>query len=890
MGKFGILTVAAIAASAAFAWEGPVDGGRLACDFVADGIVRVQYALDGRLASNDTGAVVPQDALPFEAKTVEDDTSVTLSGGGLVVKIDKTSGRVVFKDAATGQVLLAEAANIPHVGKRISTEKVIYDEKSARTEHTANGDVIVKDVLSRKKGEETTQYQVRFDWQKDESLYGLGQHVEDYLDLRGKEQFLTQHNLKIAVPVLVSTAGYGLLFDAGSAMRFDDRDGAGLFEIEAAKELDYYFLKGPRLDDVIARYRKLTGECPMLPRYAFGYVQSKERYRSSDEILATLKRYRDLEVPIDVIVQDWNYWPQGWGYMKMDPKHYPDRPALAKGVHDLNGRLMVSIWPNPQHCPQEEDFRKRGFMRPNNAYDAFNAAARDHYWKYANDEFFSCGFDAWWCDCSEPVDADWKRMPEGYGLDNASERWEKNVEMLSDTLGAERSSLFSLYHARGIYEHQRAATDRKRVVNLTRSSYAGQQRYSTISWNGDTSADWASFKRQIPSGLNFMASGTPYWTVDVGAFFVKEHSDLWFWKGKFPDGVKDPAYREYYVRMLEWAAYLPMFRSHGTDTPREIWNFGERGTPHFDAIEKTIRGRYELLPYIYSVAAKVTREGYTMTRLLAFDFPDDRQARDVKDEFMFGPSLLVAPVTDPGVTSRRVYLPAFKTPGGANGAWYDVRTGARYAAGTTVDAPAPLDSIPVFQKAGSIVIKGPVVQYADAQRGLPLEVVVAPGADAEFEFYDDDGVTYDYEKGQFQTVKFRWNDAAKKLTASPLGAVKYTVKVLSAAEPGAAQMAGDGDNGTRWVADGRDKSPWIQADFGAPREVSEAKLFFTQPAFGHNWKLEGSLDGLEWFAVAEETGKPCRSPHIAKVGKTVRYLRLSVLDGDPGLWEFKVFN
>ena len=787
MGKSGILTVAAIAASAAFAWEGPVDGGRLACDFVADGIVRVQYALDGRLASNDTGAVVPQDALPFEAKTVEDDTSVTLSGGGLVVKIDKASGRVVFKDVATGQVLLAEAANIPHVGKRISTEKVIYDEKSARTEHTANGDVIVKDVLSRKRGEETTQYQVRFDWQKDESLYGLGQHVEDYLDLRGKEQFLTQHNLKIAVPVLVSTAGYGLLFDSGSAMRFDDRDGAGLFEIEAAKELDYYFLKGPRLDDVIARYRKLTGECPMLPRYAFGYVQSKERYRSSDEILATLKRYRDLEVPIDVIVQDWNYWPQGWGYMKMDPKHYPDRPALAKGVHDLNGRLMVSIWPNPQRCPQEKDFRDRGFMRPNNAYDAFNPAARDLYWKYANDEFFSCGFDAWWCDCSEPVDADWKRMPEGYGLENARARWEKNAELLSDTLGAERSSLFSLYHARGIYEHQRAATDRKRVVNLTRSSCAGQQRYSTISWNGDTSADWASFKRQIPSGLNFMASGTPYWTVDVGAFFVKERSDLWFWKGKFPDGVKDPAYREYYVRMLEWAAYLPMFRSHGTDTPREIWNFGERGTPHFDAIEKTIRGRYELLPYIYSVAAKVTREGYTMTRLLAFDFPDDRQARDLKDEFMFGPSLLVAPVTDPGVTSRRVYLPAFKTPGGANGAWYDVRTGARYAAGTTVDAPAPLDSIPVFQKAGSLVIKGPVVQYADAQRGLPLEVVVAPGADAEFEFYDDDGVTYDYEMGKFTTVKFRWNDAAKKLTASPLGAVKYTVKVFSAAEPCVAQ-------------------------------------------------------------------------------------------------------
>ena len=751
----------------ALAWEGLVDGNRLSCEFVAEGIVRVQYVLGDKLKDNATGVVSESSR---RALTPGADKL-----GDLAFTVDPATGRIVFTEARTGRVLLAESATAPHAGERVNTEKIVYDEKSARTVHTANGDVVVKDIISRKPGEETTRYQVRFDWKADESLYGLGQHVEDYLDLRGKEQFLTQHNLKAMVPVLVSTKGYGLLFDAGSAMRFDDRGGAGLFEIEAAKSLDYYFLYGKTLDGVIARYRELTGACPMLPRYAFGYVQSKERYRSSDEIISTVKRYRELGVPLDVIVQDWNYWPQGWGYMKMNPKFYPDRPALAQGVHELNAHLMVSIWPNPQKCPQLDDFRKRGLMRPNNdAYDAFNPAARDLYWEYADKEFFSCGFDAWWCDCSEPVDGDWKMMPKGYGLFDAKKRWELNSEKLADTLGVERGSLFSLNHAQGIYEHQRAATDAKRVLNLTRSSYAGQQRYSTITWNGDTSADWESFKRQIPSGLNFMATGCPYWTVDAGGFFVGERGQ-WFWKGKFPQGVKDPTFREYYVRMLEWAGYLPMMRSHGTDTPREIWNFGERGTPHFDAIEKAIRTRYALLPYIYSLAAKVTREHYTMARLLAFDFTDDLKTRDIKDEYMFGPALLVCPVTDPGVTSRTVYLPKFTLPNGGNGAWYDVRTGKKYAAGTTVDVPAPLESIPVFQKAGTIVVRGPVVQYAAAQQGLPLEVTVAPGADAVFELYDDVGDGYAYERGEFTLKTLRWNDAKRELTG---GEANTTVRVL----------------------------------------------------------------------------------------------------------------
>lgn len=634
---------------------------------------------------------------------------------------------------------------------------MLYDESSAEVVHTANGDVIVRKEAGRVKGEEAWRYRVRFDWREGESLYGLGSHLAGELDLRGREVFLVQHNLKACIPVLVSTGGYGLLFDAGCAMRFSDKDGEGLVELKSADELDYYFIRGERLDDVVASYRRLTGAAPMMPKYLFGYVQSKERYRSSDEVLSVVRRYRELGVPLDLIVQDWNYWPQGWGYMKMDRRAYPDPAALADGVHALGAKLMVSIWPNPQKCPQEKEFRDAGHLLPNNVYDAFSPDARAHYWQWADREFFANGFDAWWCDCSEPLDADWKAMPEGYGFASEAERYAKNDDLLSATLGPKRASLFSLYHARGIYENQRAATNSKRVVNLTRSSYAGQQRYSTITWNGDTSADWESFKKQIPEGLAFMAAGCPYWTVDAGGFFTKTKQNLWFWRGAFPGGAKSEAYREYYVRMLQWAAFLPVMRSHGTDTPREIWNFGGRGEPYFDAIEKTIGERYELLPYTYSLAAKVTREGYTMARLLAFDFPNDATVRNMGDEYMFGPSLLVCPVTDPGQKTRRVYLP--------NGAaWYDFRSGRREEGGRWIEAAAPLDAIPVFAKAGSIIPTIPKMQHTGEIANPVTTLTAYPGADGEFTLYDDAGDGYQYEKGESTEIPLKWDDAEKTLT------------------------------------------------------------------------------------------------------------------------------
>lgn len=483
----------------------------------------------------------------------------------------------------------------------------------------------------------------------------------------------------------------------------------------------------------------------------------------------------------------------------MNPKYYPSPKALADSVHAMNAKLMVSIWPNPQWCPEAEDFKSRGMMLEHDVYDVFNPEARKHYWKYANDEFFSQGFDAWWCDSSEPLDGDWNRIPattpdgKKYGWDSQEYRWKLNKDVLSEALGAERSSLYSLYHSMGIYENQRKAMSEsgytgaeKRVVNLTRSSYSGQQRYGTVVWNGDTHASWDSFRQQIPSGLNYMATGNPYWTVDVGSFFTKNNGRSWFYKGQFPNGVKDDNYKEYYVRMFQWATFLPMLRSHGSDTPREIWQFVTDEEKAADAplaeckyagaVLDMINMRYSLLPYIYSMAARQSNllsngavEGFSMARPLAFDYPEDAAVLDIKDQYMFG-DFLVCPVTHPmsETTVRKVYLPKGDT-------WTDRWTGKTYEGGQYIDydlakgngtsaVDAGMRSFPLFVKSGSIITTTEVAEYSDAQFGKPVTITVVPGKDAEFTLYEDEGDNYNFEKGMFSTIKLTWNEAKKTLT------------------------------------------------------------------------------------------------------------------------------
>ncbi len=748
-----MLLILAIFSSKANGLQIPVDGGFLKVSFVCADIVRVQFSPDGQFVGNKTGVCISHSNQSFFESVVQERDWKSIISDSLEVRVN-TKGAVSFYNRS-GQLLLSENLFQPRTVQRRWIEKVSYDESSKAVVHTANGDVQQMQIARRDTIGSTWRYFLNFQWQKGEALYGLGSHMEDYMNLRGKRLYLCQHNLKAMVPVLNSTAGYGLLFDAGCAMQFYDDYEHGVM-LDAAHEIDYYFMKGATMDKTVERYRWLTGECPMMPRYLFGYTQSKERYVSSDDLLSTLKTFRERHIPVDMIVQDWNYWPNGqWGTMKMVPEFFPDKKLLADSIHKMNARLMISIWPNAMNSPQWEDFRDRNLLFPGTTvYDAFNPAARDLYWQYADKEFFKNGFDAWWCDSSEPIDADWNSFPDYYDATNQHWRWQLSTDALSAALGAERSQLFSLYHAMGIYEHQRVATSAKRVVNLTRSSYAGQQRYSTITWNGDTYASWKSFAQMIPAGLNFMATGCPYWSIDVGAFFTKTWERQWFHRGEYPEGCKDPAYRELYCRMLQFATFLPVMRSHGSETPREPWQFGNPGEPYYESILSSIRLRYRLLPYIYSVAARVSKEGYTMTRALAFDFPKDEKVLNLKDEFMFGPSLLVAPMTESG-NSRKVYLPK-------GSGWRDFYTNRHYEGSQWITVDAPISQIPLFVRDGSILPLGPDVEYAD-ESPAPVEILVYPGADTSFTLYQDAGDGYAYEKGDFSTQVFTWDEKAQRL-------------------------------------------------------------------------------------------------------------------------------
>jgi len=726
----------------------------------------VQYSADGSFKENGTIACVDHNPAEMHIRKVDEGYCVRLISDSMCVTVDRNG--VMYYTDLSGNPLLQTAFDQPYSSEKIWLVNTEFDESTRRIEKTADGEKTVMDVLRQDTIGQAWKYTVQFKLTDSEALYGLGSHMEDYLNLRGKKVGLIQHNLKAVVPVLNSTNGYGLLFDAGCGIVYDDTSDVMKMELEAAQTLDYYFMKGATLDKTVSNYRYLTGAVPMQPRYMFGYIQSKERYVDAAELQGVVERYRENHLPLDVIVQDWMYWPSGWGYIHLDSLRYPDATALADTIHMMNTHLMVSIWPNPSGCPEADDFKAHGWYLGGTAYDAYNADARKLYWKYASETFFNHGFDAWWCDCTEPIDADWHQMPEGYGWDSHEERYASSNAALSKLLGAERANTFSLFHSQGIYENQRAQTSEKRVVNLTRSSFAGQQRFATITWNGDTHASWKGFARMIPAGLNFMATGCNYWTVDAGAFFTIK-TPTWFYDGSFGWNKDNKGYHEFYLRMLQYAQFLPVFRSHGTNIPREVWNFGKKGEPLYDAIIKCIERRYQLIPYTYSLAHEVTAHDYTMSRLLAFDFAGDPKVFDIKDQFMFGPSLLVHPITEPlcydeqGKPLKNVkrthetYLPKGTT-------WIDYWTGKSYSGGTAVTTEATLDHIPLFVRAGSIIPMGPVVEYAEQPTDKPLEIHIYPGADASFDLYDDAGDNYDYEEGEYNIVNLNWNETTRCLT------------------------------------------------------------------------------------------------------------------------------
>ncbi|HSM78563.1 MAG TPA: TIM-barrel domain-containing protein, partial [Bryobacteraceae bacterium] len=570
--------------------------------------------------------------------------------------------------------------------------------------------------------------------------YGLGQHQAGVWNYRGDEVDLSQENTEIAVPLMVSTNGYGIFWNNASRSRMNNRFVHSVYwSSEVADRVDYYLIYGPEADQIVGRYRELTGEVPLFGRWAYGFWQCKNKYQSQKEVEDVAAKYRALHIPVDNIVQDWFWW-KTMGEMKWN-EHYPDPQGMIDTLHKEHFHLMVSVWPyfRPGTAVYDE-FEKNGWFVAKTVapsfhpvgqalYDATNPAARKQYWENLNKALFSKGVDAWWLDTDEPE----------------TEGRQDNIvvdHQLHIGSGARYANVYPLFHTGGVSEGQQEASQQKRVFILSRSAYAGEQRYGVTAWSGDVLSSWLSFQRQIPAGLNFAMSGMPYWTTDIGGFISGGN-------------LNDPKFRELFVRWFQFGTFSPVFRVHGTRWPdeNELWSYGpeaQRILVKYDTL------RYRLLPYIYSDAWQVTHKHGTMMRPLVMDWRTDVKAQNTGDEYMFGPAFLVGPVTQEGAASRPMYLP--------KATWYDFWTGEKVEGSRTVEANAPLEKLPLYVRAGSIVPMGPEMEWSTEKPADPIEVRIYPGADGNFTLYEDENDNYDYTHGKYATIQLRWEDATKTLT------------------------------------------------------------------------------------------------------------------------------
>lgn len=529
---------------------------------------------------------------------------------------------------------------------------------------------------------------------------------------------------------------------------------------EMGDQIDYYFIKGSNFDEVIKGYRTLTGKAPIMPKWAMGYWQSRERYKSQSELLDVIKEYRKRNIPIDNIVLDWSYWPvDSWGSHEFDPNHFPDPAGMVDEVHKLNAHIMISVWPKFYYTTDHyKEFDSKGWMYRQavkdsirdwigkgyigSFYDAYDPDARKLFWSQIWEHLYTKGFDAWWMDASEPDI-----------LSNASIEYRKKLSTPT-ALGPSTKyfNAYALVNAMAIYDGQRSVNDNKRVFLLTRSGYAGLQRYSTATWSGDIGTRWEDMKAQIPAGLNYAMAGIPYWTFDIGGFCVE---------GRYTtakEGSEDlEEWRELNTRWFQFGSFCPLFRSHGQYPFREIFNISGEKHPAYKSMVYYDKLRYRLMSYIYSLAGMTYLNDYTIMRAMIMDFAKDRKVENIGDQYMFGPSLLVAPVYAYKARSRNVYLPSVC-------GWYDMYSGKYFDGGQEIDADAPYERMPLFVKEGSIVPVGPDIQYTGQKNSDPLTLYVYTGKDCEFTLYEDEAINYNYEKGAFSTIKFSYNNESGNLT------------------------------------------------------------------------------------------------------------------------------
>jgi alpha-D-xyloside xylohydrolase len=677
-----------------------------------------------------------------------------------LVVINPWNEKAAFTVAeSNGKIVITTAKLKINVDK--ATNAITYTKLNGAviTAETADNKSMNKATIA---GIETYNCTTQFKSPAGEALFGLGCHPEDSLSInyKGRNQEMLIKYMTGAIPVMLSTKGYGLLWDNYSASNFYGAEADNSqykYVSESGKMVDYYFFYGPDFDRIIDLYRTATGRAPMYPKWSFGLFQSQDRYKTQAEILSVKDNYRKNHIPVDALVQDWYWWsPLPIGSHIMNKERYPDPKAMIDELHKANLHAMISIWPVFGSGTNDfNDLKSKGLLTSitwdnfvthtfDTYYDAHNPKARDLYWRQAKDSIINrYGWDGWWVDQCEP--------------DNGTLLDERRQANFSVGKGIDYFNTYSLEHAKGIYTGWRKDIAGKRVYLLIRQAFAGSQHNAATLWSSDITTTFQSFKNQVPQGINACVSGMPYWTSDIGGYLSRTD----------PDGIPNwsqPQYRELFTRWFQFGTFCPIFRIHGK---------GERAlfSDNWDAKTKAIllnydKLRYRLLPYIYSLSAKVTSDNYTMMRSLAFDFGSDKNVYSIPDQYMFGPAFLVNPVTQQLYTgsnandlpkTRKVYLPTGTK-------WYDFWTGETLNGGQSINAAAPIDVMPLYVKAGSIVPMGPNVEYATQATSAPIELRIYPGANGEFKFYEDENDSYNYEKGASSTFDLKWNDQSRQLT------------------------------------------------------------------------------------------------------------------------------
>ena len=760
--------------------------GSLKLTVCSDSIVRVMYSPVSTLPAGQDFVVTNHSWPKAGFQVSQSAGKIIITTRKLKVSVDRTTGALEFCDSSNRSLL----TELPSGGKTMATVNV--------------------------NGESTYQPEQVFESPADEFLYGLGQFQDGIWNWRGIPEQLRQLNTQISIPMIVSSRGYGLLWNNAAFTDFNPADeevpltnragsyttgeagdyvfmardgdrrnligvqvngqtlaaisnmwvpytvsakvtlpanttcpvnllGGGnrakiyarplgnhtTFRSEVGDAIDYYFFYGPTADEIVAGYRLAAGDAPLFPEVAYGFWQCRERYSSQAQILSAADEFRSRQIPVDFIVQDWQYWGNhGWGAYEWDLRNYPDPTNMISRLHQDHFKYMISVWSNPSGIVGRElAAMPHGQIPPTSNdkwMDVFNPAVRTLRWKYMNQSFYSLGADGWWQDATEPGD-------DGNSV--------SGVQCFVGSANRVRNS-YPLFASEATYEGQRSTDSSKRVVILSRSAYAGSQRYATAAWSGDVRGDWVTFARQIRGGLNYCIAGLPYWTTDTGGFFHPR------------DQYASADYNELLTRWFQFSTFSPILRIHGNGTATEIWNWLPQTQTNLIAFDKL---RYRMLPYNYSVAWKTTSERYTPMRALVMDFASDPTVLGISDEYMFGPAFLACPVTTPKAATRTVYLPS-------STGWVDFWTGKNLNGGGSFEAPAPIETMPLYVRSGSILPLGPVVQYVGEKPADPIELRVYSGANGQFTLYEDEGDNYNYEKGKHATIPIEWNDSKRTLT------------------------------------------------------------------------------------------------------------------------------